>query len=135
MDDRNNIGGRAPQRTAGSLRASRKKTPRRKRASGAEKSSFIVRFNIALTLTAAVLLMSKINTELTSSITAKAVSVISQGASLSDIKAKAEEIYAGLLGDDGERSVFSEDNDADIEKSITEQIDREREMEENLKNQ
>ena len=119
------------------LRRTRAAT-RRKTGNKTEKSGFVVRLNIALTLMAAVLLLSRINTDITKKITSKAVDLITEEADLSVLKDKATEVFAAITTDNDTDDVFSEDsrqNDSDIESSVLDQIEQNKALEDDQKKQ
>ncbi|MCD8158756.1 MAG: hypothetical protein LUD77_07655 [Clostridiales bacterium] len=98
-----------------------------------DRNSFMIRFNICLTVIAAVFLLSRLNTEAANKITEKAESIISEQTSFSDIKDKAAEVFMPAVSDKNSGEVFS-DSDSDVEQSIIEKTEQDRELEEQLKN-
>ncbi|MCC8097719.1 MAG: hypothetical protein LIO44_04020 [Eubacterium sp.] len=98
-----------------------------------ERNSFMIRFNICLTVIAAVFLLSRLNTDAANKITEKAESIISEQTSFSDLKNKAAEVFMSVTSEKNSGEVFS-NSDSDVEQSIIEKTEQDRELEEQLKN-
>lgn len=126
MNNRNEATRRVPLRTQRAEIRSR-----RKNDTFFSKSSFITRLNICITVVAALLLFSKINTELTDKITEKASQMITETTSFSAAADKIKDICLSFTSE--KTDVFSEDS-PDIDKTITKQIEQNKLMEEQLKN-
>ncbi len=99
MNNINQASRRVPLRAQRAARQSLKRN-----RSSALKGSFITRLNICITLAAAVLLLSKINTDLTQRLTSAVSEAIGESASFSDVKDKIKDIYSSLTF--GETEVF-----------------------------
>ncbi|MCD7855236.1 MAG: hypothetical protein LUG66_06440 [Clostridiales bacterium] len=126
MNNINQASRRVPLRAQRTARQSLKRN-----RSSALKGSFITRLNICITLAAAVLLLSKINTDLTQRLTSAVSETIGETTSFSDVKDKIKDIYSSLSF--GETDVFSAE-DSEVDKTITKQIEQNKLMEEQLKN-
>ncbi len=114
------------------LRQSLRKSSGRSSEKG-EKSSFLIRFNICLTIAAALILFSKINITAANKITEKAVSLISEQPSLSEVKDKAQEVFLQITSGKTSADVFS-GSDSDVEQDILDKAEQYKAMEEQLKN-
>lgn len=126
MNNFNETSRRVPLRTQRAARRSLKKN-----GASFSKSSFITRLNICLTIIAALLLLSKINSDITGRLTSRVSAAISENTSFSDVTDKIKDLCLSLTS--AETDVFSEDN-ADMDKTITKQIEQNKLMEEQLKN-
>ncbi|MCD8215133.1 MAG: hypothetical protein LUC97_05780 [Clostridiales bacterium] len=116
------------------LRGSSARTSSLRRTSAKkEKSGFLIRLNICLTVIAAVFLLSRINTEATNKIAQKTESLISEQTSFSDIKDKAAEVFMSVTSGKTSEDVFS-DTDSNIEQSIIDTAEQDKALEEQLKN-
>ncbi len=99
------------------------------RTSKTERSGFIIRLNICITIIAALLFLSKINSSAAQNITETIKTAISENQSLYDFKKRAAEVFANLSFSDNSDEVYS-----DLSPDITDEINREKELENSLKN-
>ncbi len=94
-----------------------------------EKGSLFIRFNICMTITVAVILLSKIDLDITKNISGKIENIISSETDTEGLKQRAADVYTSFMGGEKTEKVFS-----DIDEDLAEQIRQQREQEENLKN-
>ncbi len=117
-----NRNGRVSLREQGYLRGKKYRNKK-------EKSGFFIRFNICMTIVAAVILLSKVDLDVTNRLTSGIRSVISSQTDTESLRRRAADIYADFIGQEKTKDVFSE-----IDEDIAEQIKEHNEQEESLKN-
>ena len=102
------------------------RSKKNKRAKG--HSGFFIRFNICMTMAAAVIFLSHMDLDIANKISEKVKSAIAYETDTEGIKEKAAQLYESILGEKTE-SVFS-----DLDEDLQREFENKKAMEDDLKN-